>query len=508
MKLDKQEYKELQEALLSAFPDKNKLEQIVFFTLDKNLDEITGGKTLEDIIFELIKVTQSEGKLDTLITGVYQKNPGNPELKAFYEKYKRQSSLIKILDNFKLQFRKEYNEAYQKCLSHNEFKINLSPKLDESVEKSIKNLDKYKDDKNDHFSLLDCFVGYLKLNLENQSSNFAQKLDAWFPYDYNDLRVVLEQKQKEIEQNTINTKPCLLIAIFEKTAEWKVQAWIINDIQQYNVNQRNNCELLQEEKSLKLKNFPKVFRKIYEDSLIFCKNKKLNFIEKIKVFLPYKLIECSNIPPLDTLIIKEKYSKSITVKDVIIKMLKSLFRHFSKSSVSHSDAYNYIIPDTFGKQYELTLEFSERLRIDHHFSKWEKKRKIFDEFNQESCPIEKILPLRKMEKQNLKDLYIELDQEILGIRFINKIKIETAMQMLYHAGIPFALWVRQDISELNTEEELDNICKKGCLERLSSTIKHKRYEAWRENKHNHIGNHLSLLCDTANLLPPSHLLSI
>ncbi len=86
MKLNSQEYKDLQTALLSAFPNKTTLRQMVRFQLDENLDAIVGGETLEAVIFNLIEVAQSKGKLSQLITGAYQENPDNPELKAFYQK--------------------------------------------------------------------------------------------------------------------------------------------------------------------------------------------------------------------------------------------------------------------------------------------------------------------------------------------------------------------------------------------------------------------------------------
>ncbi|MEM7127721.1 MAG: TIR domain-containing protein, partial [Chloroflexota bacterium] len=75
--------KQLHSALLVAFTDKSKLEQMVRMQLDQNLDEIVGGDNLSDIVFALIKWAESHGKLQELIQGAIAENPTNPALFKF-----------------------------------------------------------------------------------------------------------------------------------------------------------------------------------------------------------------------------------------------------------------------------------------------------------------------------------------------------------------------------------------------------------------------------------------
>ncbi len=71
MKLNREDYKYLQLALRSAFPDKESLKQMVRFQLNENVDVIAGGATQSSVIFNLIEWAESYGKLEELIIGAY-----------------------------------------------------------------------------------------------------------------------------------------------------------------------------------------------------------------------------------------------------------------------------------------------------------------------------------------------------------------------------------------------------------------------------------------------------
>lgn len=87
-KLPGESYKELLDALLSAFPTYDKLEQMARFQLSENLASLVGGGTQTDMIFRLIGWAEANGNLDILVQGARRSNPGNPALKEFEEKYK------------------------------------------------------------------------------------------------------------------------------------------------------------------------------------------------------------------------------------------------------------------------------------------------------------------------------------------------------------------------------------------------------------------------------------
>jgi hypothetical protein len=74
--------KELQNALLSAFPTKAALARMLRFQLDLNLDEITEG-TLAERVFTLVEWSEANGETSKLIEAARRENPGNPELERF-----------------------------------------------------------------------------------------------------------------------------------------------------------------------------------------------------------------------------------------------------------------------------------------------------------------------------------------------------------------------------------------------------------------------------------------
>lgn len=85
MSLSGQQRRKLQEALIDAFREKSSLEQMLSFELDKNLDAIAGGGNLEVVVFNLIKIADSQEWVEGLICAARKSNPGNLRLKAIAE---------------------------------------------------------------------------------------------------------------------------------------------------------------------------------------------------------------------------------------------------------------------------------------------------------------------------------------------------------------------------------------------------------------------------------------
>jgi Effector-associated domain 1 len=88
MNLSGQQRKEIREALLSAFPTKPPLEQMLSFELDKNLEAIAREGNLQDIIFTIIQTAEAQGWIKDLICAAYKTNPGNSELQAIAKRLK------------------------------------------------------------------------------------------------------------------------------------------------------------------------------------------------------------------------------------------------------------------------------------------------------------------------------------------------------------------------------------------------------------------------------------
>jgi len=77
-----QQLKQLRDALLSAFPERSSLDQLLYFEFKKNLNQITKDSNLNVIVFELIKTAESEGWLVDFIDAARKENPRNSQLEV------------------------------------------------------------------------------------------------------------------------------------------------------------------------------------------------------------------------------------------------------------------------------------------------------------------------------------------------------------------------------------------------------------------------------------------
>lgn len=79
-RLDGTQYRTLQNALLSAYPERDDLERLVRFELNQNLNAIAGGDDLTEVTYKLIEWYESRGRVQELIDGAKRDNPSNPSL--------------------------------------------------------------------------------------------------------------------------------------------------------------------------------------------------------------------------------------------------------------------------------------------------------------------------------------------------------------------------------------------------------------------------------------------
>lgn len=84
MELDGNSREQFHDALLSAFPNKATLKQMVSFQLNINLDNYTDGN-LSKVVTELIEWAEANGNAEKLLTAAREVNPGNPKLRSFDE---------------------------------------------------------------------------------------------------------------------------------------------------------------------------------------------------------------------------------------------------------------------------------------------------------------------------------------------------------------------------------------------------------------------------------------
>ncbi len=94
LKLKGDQRQQLLQAIISAYPSETDLEMMVSFKLDENLHAIAGGGNRTQVTFNLIKWAEARGKLGRLILAAYETNPGNQELRDFYQSTIQQKFIL------------------------------------------------------------------------------------------------------------------------------------------------------------------------------------------------------------------------------------------------------------------------------------------------------------------------------------------------------------------------------------------------------------------------------
>jgi hypothetical protein len=82
----------MQAALGSAFPSHGMLRRMVRVRLEIDLDLIAGGDNYGEVIFELIKWAESEGRVAELLEKAREEKPGNPDLQRFVDDFRAQAA--------------------------------------------------------------------------------------------------------------------------------------------------------------------------------------------------------------------------------------------------------------------------------------------------------------------------------------------------------------------------------------------------------------------------------
>lgn len=93
-KLTGEQREQLKLVFLDAFPDKASLERMLAFELERNLDAIAGGNSLEEIVFNLIKTANSEGWVADLVDAACKSNPENQQLQTIAQELLIESAAI------------------------------------------------------------------------------------------------------------------------------------------------------------------------------------------------------------------------------------------------------------------------------------------------------------------------------------------------------------------------------------------------------------------------------
>ncbi|HKP52946.1 MAG TPA: effector-associated domain EAD1-containing protein [Chloroflexia bacterium] len=98
MTLSSEQYEQLNNALVDAFPSRAKLARLVKFKFNRLLAAISDESDITQVVFTLIQTAEAEGWTRDLIGKAYEANPGNPHLHEIAEKVSIAPSMSGVSD--------------------------------------------------------------------------------------------------------------------------------------------------------------------------------------------------------------------------------------------------------------------------------------------------------------------------------------------------------------------------------------------------------------------------
>lgn len=452
--------KYLIDAIIHAYPTKADLEKVVYCELSENLDAIAGGENLTDIVFKLVtKWAIPRGKLKLLFQICYKERPDNRKFKEIekqYETHTRREQLINILQPYWEAEENTILAAYESSL-YQVRKLNKTKP--QKVEEIINELDM---PIQGNYSYIDKFVGYL--SLKETKTSLSKDLTIWGQKnikEFNKLRQELKEEQKQREQQC---HPCLMIAISESGDNYFVESWLIKNSDEYHRESFPDCEKLQIDNQ--------------------GENSANNNLE--------------NIPQLVRRLI---YKSSVNIKQIHIFLPLKLMNYAVDCWTTYEDE-----DETIGERYEVFIRCLEGLRGKNpRLLAWRNKGKLLKDKLEE--PAANIFTLG--DSREIKTLERILKQtNAIAAKIIPVFQNKLPGEILWKAAVPLALWVRQELPDIDNRVILDDLIKDYCLKNLPEQVKLKRLDAMdNQPPENHVGRHLCLLWDDPDLLPPEQLLT-
>ncbi|PSB01628.1 VMAP-C domain-containing protein [Merismopedia glauca] len=383
-------------------------------------------------------------------------------------KISSEEELIEILRGYFEQEKLIFQKAYRLSLPDRL----IDKELPSSLEALISNLQLPQ--QQESYSFQEKFIGNLFIE-QNLTSKLKRKLKEWAEENIKDCHQLLIQLNQERAQRSLYY-PALLVAISEREGGYIVEAWLIENLTKYKQYSSSDCEQITIDRQAAiptnetLSNVPELLKQLIAESYARCQHD----LKQIHIFLPAKLMNHA------------------------VDCWQNL----------QADADNHDYLTTIGEDYEVIIRCSERLRGQSPaVVRWRDKANILKFQLAQSA--QQIFMLG--DSNNPKILWKKLKQQEQAIA----VKIPTVFPkqeepgtLLWQAAVPLALWIRQQLPDIENQLVLDELLQDCCLKDVPNQVKNKRLDATDcDLPENHIGRHLCLLWDDPNLLPPEQLLT-
>ena len=493
------ERKQIREAIIKAFPEPGDLE-IFLDDIEISLDAIAEGKNYTQVVYNLIKWSESNNKLEQLIEGLCQERPKNEEFK------KVRNYLFSILghvgienDNCPISI-EQFNNVF---LVFTEIDLDILKRVcKETLENSSKSQDifgsfpelinpkslvifktiflenNYKNDKD-----IPCIIEFVeRLSKEREvSSNIRDKLDYWVEIIAKELNINLPSYEKQKIFTFIALNSYLLITVTPNSTDtFYLQAELIPN---YSTNDTNS-ERIKLEVNNDSPNIECSLSDVVDNIYKFIRIAKTEYLNKyrhyklnIEIFLPLQFIDAN-----------------LDLEDVSIGLDKKR---------------------PFGSEYKLLVRSLDRFisndgeYVNRLYLKWEQfNRWIQNRIEPTDIP-NKIHHIYEVDDCNWEEIETELElEEKFGVKITcclpeNDVDKEDLFIAILRGGIPIFLWTRCNLP--NIDNDFNQLLKVDFFQtestRIESVWRLRKKAHAKQDKENHLGYHLGFLCDNPHRVP-------
>jgi len=354
--------------------------------------------------------------------------------------------------------------SYQATIAYWHWSPNPQPKTSSEIIVALQKIPQGQSPYSAVEQFVDALVSQTQdISLLGQLQNWGeQQVKNWA-----ELRSWVEERQ---EQQRQNAQPGVMVEISRSEEEvqenkYRLEAWLIQDIDRYKKEKSQGCTAIHlsgatGDETYSLEDAPQVLTRFLEEI-----SGEVVKTPDIHIFLPIELM--------------------------------------------NQDVDCWILPDSkkpLGHEYNLVLRCAERVSRNYRQkSRWREKWQHHQDLLKE-CALKTFLPGDDRDLDELSYALDDVDHTIVGLKVTQApalVECGDLFSVLYHSGLPLAIWGRCNLTGAANEAALDRVLQAAqCLESLPKTAKQTRRAARKYEKDCHIGHHLSLLWDDPYLVPP------
>ncbi|MBW4596634.1 MAG: hypothetical protein KME46_27985 [Brasilonema angustatum HA4187-MV1] len=463
MDLSGYEIKKIRKALKSAYPTRDKLIIMLREEIDIDESEVPQDSDYEHVLFDLIRNFESQGSIKKLIDGARRGNPGNDLL----HKLSTRINAFQILAPLKEKYIKQMKQSYLACCPE-DWDNNQNTETTDELKQILDNLEDMPQGSNPYTHTEQFVARFLTDAANRLSPKELDKLNELGKRYFKNFDKLLTPKDEtptiERTQNIPNHLIVHLYPSKQQNKRYFISAWFISDGENDKFNHQTGegykfLEIQeQEQETFTLEQIPSLI----EDYLRQITSYLTDFSSQptIEIFLPYELLN----EPIDTWRIEQEEE----------------------------------LPIPIGSLYKVIVRSSRRLEKKYpNRHLWVQKWKTLKELTENTCSV----CCTSGDRYSWEKLLYKLNLDCAVALKLMKPPSKEIFKVMNQTAIPIALWLRQELENLNHRLELDELLTCSITE-LPEQVKRKRLCDFPEKSEQRIGHHLSLLWENPYILPP------